>query len=85
LSEKPPFLAKGIFTFTSSLTVQKPAVERGGRGGAVITHPALPSPPPYFPADPWIVHFKDDVTVILLLDVSFMQQQNVLPQKDDIL
>jgi hypothetical protein len=57
--------------FTSSLrviSVQKPALERGGGEGGV-TPP--PSPPPYFPADLWIYHFKDDLTVILL-GVSFM-------------
>ncbi len=30
------------------------------------------SPPPYFPTDLWIFSLKDDVTVFLLLGVSFM-------------
>jgi hypothetical protein len=35
--------------------------------------PPPPSPPAhYFPAYPWDISFKDDVTVVLLLDISFM-------------
>ncbi len=30
------------------------------------------SPPPYLSADPLDISFKDDVTVLLLLGVSFM-------------
>ncbi len=29
-----------------------------------------PPPPPYFHGNPWIFHFKDDVTVIFLFGVS---------------
>jgi hypothetical protein len=37
-------------------------------------------PPPYFPTDLWIFSLKDDVTVFLLLGVSFM-----VPHKQDSL
>jgi hypothetical protein len=41
-----------------------------GVGAAGITRP--PSPPTLFPSNPWVFHLKDDVTVIPLLCVSFM-------------
>jgi hypothetical protein len=32
----------------------------------------LPSPPPNFPAGSWIFYYKDDVIILLLLDIFFM-------------
>jgi hypothetical protein len=56
---------------TSSLNIcQKRALEGGG-----LSIPPSPSPPPYFPAYPLDISFKDDVTVILLLGVFFMKTQ----------
>jgi hypothetical protein len=57
--------------FTSSLNGYPEACCRKGWGGWSTASPS-PSPPPYFPSDPWIFHLKDDVTIILLLCVSFM-------------
>jgi hypothetical protein len=50
---------KGNLSHRFWISVQKPAVERSGGGWGNS------SPLPYFP-------FEDDVTVILLLAVSFM-------------
>jgi hypothetical protein len=36
--------------------------------------PLFPSPSPYFPAGLWEFPFKDDVTVIFILGVLFMER-----------
>ncbi len=51
---------------------------RKGWGAGEVTPP--PSPRPYFPADIWTdISYKDDITVILLLGVSFMILSQTLP------
>jgi hypothetical protein len=49
---------------------------RKGWGWAELRLP--PSPPPCFPADPWIFHLKDDVTVTLLIGISFTHTVGVI-------
>jgi hypothetical protein len=60
----------GNFLFQMISYLSSLHVEEGGRGSA----PCAPHPPspPFFPAGPMDISFKDDVTVILLLRVSFM-------------
>jgi hypothetical protein len=59
-----------------------------GSGAGGETPPPPPptphSPLPYFPADPWIFHLKtkDDITVLLLLGVSFMIMRNECDHKE---
>ncbi len=70
--EKPFTSSLNGYPEAYSIAYRQYTVERGGGGRSNATPPAPPppSPPSYF----WSVEisFKDDITIILLLGVSFM-------------
>ncbi len=56
--------------FKTSLNIFPEACYKKKRVGAGITNAS----PTYFPADPWIISIKDNITAILLLGASLKYQ-----------
>ncbi len=64
------------------ISVQKPAVERGGgRGANVLTPPPLTHHSTLCPSWSVDISFKDDVTVILFFSVIFMASTQTWPHR----
>jgi hypothetical protein len=52
---------------------EKPTMSSLGIGPEACSRKRRSGPSPCFPANPWIFHLKDDVTVTLLIGISFTE------------